>query len=208
MAAKPPTPELAHHPQPNPPTRQLHLPTLRITPEPRSRPHHPRLETRLGQPQPQQPTNTLQTLPHPKNPTRTNNLHTPKTPPTNHTSRRTPILAQTTHPPGHLNPYTQKTTGGLASLWCGGGGLSPWVFVVWWWCVFCVTVFEVCFVVFSMRVCGCLFVFFLFFWVFVVCLFVVFVLLGGCVWVGGGLGVGFGGCVSCAKGRMGWVSGV
>lgn len=130
MAAKPPTPKLAHHPQPNPPTRQLHLPTLRITPEPRSRPHHPRLETRLGQPQPQQPTNTLQTLPHPKNPTRTNNLHTPKTPPTNHTSRRTPILAQTTHPPGHLNPYTQKTTGGLAGLWCGGGGLCPWVFVL------------------------------------------------------------------------------
>lgn len=121
MAAKPPTPELAHHPQPNPPTRQLHLPTLRITPEPRSRPHHPRLETRLGQPQPQQPTNTLQTLPHPKNPTRTNNLHTPKTPPTSHTSRRTPILAQTTHPPGHLKPVHTK------NHW------RPCGFVVWWW---------------------------------------------------------------------------
>ena len=121
MAAKPPTPELAHHPQPNPPTRQLHLPTLRITPEPRSRPHHPRLETRLGQPQPQQPTNTLQTLPHPKNPTRTNNLHTPKTPPTSHTSRRTPILAQTTHPPGYLKPVHTK------NHW------RPCQFVVWWW---------------------------------------------------------------------------
>lgn len=153
MAAKPPTPELAHHPQPNPPTRQLHLPTLRITPEPRSRPHHPRLETRLGQPQPQQPTNTLQTLPHPKNPTRTNNLHTPKTPPTNHTSRRTPILAQTTHPPGHLNPYTQKTTGGLAGLWCGGGGLSPWVFVlVVVVCVVCVVSFLLVFLL--LLVCG------------------------------------------------------
>lgn len=121
MAAKPPTPELAHHPQPNPPTRQLHLPTLRITPEPRSRPHHPRLETRLGQPQPQQPTNTLQTLPHPKNPTRTNNLHTPKTPPTSHTSRRTPILAQTTYPPGYLKPVHTK------NHW------RPCQFVVWWW---------------------------------------------------------------------------
>ena len=139
MAAKPPTPELAHHPQPNPPTRQLHLPTLRITPEPRSRPHHPRLETRLGQPQPQQPTNTLQTLPHPKNPTRTNNLHTPKTPPTNHTSRRTPILAQTTHPPGHLKPVHTK------NHW------RPCGFVVWWWGVVpvgvCVGGGGVCFVV-------------------------------------------------------------
>lgn len=177
MAAKPPTPGLAHHPQPNPPTRRLHLPTLRITPEPRSRPHHPRLETRLGQPQPQQPTNTLQTLPHPKNPTRTNNLHTPKTPPTNHTSRRTPILAQTTHPPGHLNPYTQKTTGGLAGLWCGGGGLCPWVFVLVVVVVFCVVVFGVCFVVFGvclwLFVCGCLFF----------CVFVVVCLWCLCCWV-------------------------
>lgn len=166
MAAKPPTPELAHHPQPNPPTRQLHLPTLRITPEPRSRPHHPRLETRLGQPQPQQPTNTLQTLPHPKNPIRTNNLHTPKTPPTSHTSRRTPILAQTTHPPGHLNPYTQKTTGGLAGLWCGGGGCARGC--LWWWrCVFCVTVFGVCFVV---LVCG------------LCCFFSSCVLVAACLW--------------------------
>ena len=171
MAAKPPTPELAHHPQPNPPTRQLHLPTLRITPEPRSRPHHPRLETRLGQPQPQQPTNTLQTLPHPKNPTRTNNLHTPKTPPTSHTSRRTPILAQTTHPPGHLNPYTQKTTGGLAGLWCGGGGLCPWVFVL--VVVVCVLWCLVCF-------CGCLFVVGCL-WLFVFFVFLLlFVLVGGC----------------------------
>lgn len=166
MAAKPPTPELAHHPQPNPPTRQLHLPTLRITPEPRSRPHHPRLETRLGQPQPQQPTNTLQTLPHPKNPTRTNNLHTPKTPPTNHTSRRTPILAQTTHPPGHLNPYTQKTTGGLAGLWCGGGGLCPWVFVVVVVCVLCCCVWGV----FCGCVCG------------LCCFFSSCVLVAACLW--------------------------
>lgn len=160
MAAKPPTPELAHHPQPNPPTRQLHLPTLRITPEPRSRPHHPRLETRLGQPQPQQPTNTLQTLPHPKNPTRTNNLHTPKTPPTSHTSRRTPILAQTTYPPGYLKPVHTKNHwrpcrffvwwwGVVPVGVCGGGGGGCFVL----WCLGCVLWCLVCVFVVMCVVC-------------------------------------------------------
>lgn len=65
--------------------------------------------------------------------------------------------------------------------------------------MFCFVVFGVCFVVFSMRVCGCLFVVFVFLCVFVVAVFVVFVLLGGCVGWWGGWGLGFGGCVSCVE---------
>ena len=72
--------------------------------------------------------------------------------------------------------------------------------------MFCVVVFGVCFVVLVCVLC-CWVWGVCFFCVFVVRLFVVFVLLGGGVWVGGGLGLGFGGCVSCVEvdGLGSWV---